>query len=420
MRRARSSSLLRRATASGRAAAQAGTVPKLSGFRHGTAARLRGETFRPNERVVVTALTADRSEAGGPSGGPRAAGSAQPSAPEPPCGKAFLRPCGRGAERPATARQCLARPCVPPRNDKQSLAKRGRAGSPPARPGRTAPRRLLTSRVTPRPGSKSAGREALEPDLCVPLVRVFTILFQHAWYPARCSGRRPLGRSRPSTGVRLSSNTATAGLEPMLTGTLARRERDASVGVRSTARRRLIPRPEHRAVRAVQRGAGRTSIWAEPAGRRDGRLRCMSPNDVTQNQADTPSWYGENRLGPVRSERCRRSCTGPVLQEAPRRSRVYCRSRPGTRLKYYPASRFGRDPKPLAVRRCERPAGVCSRRRPAWPVTAMSRPGGRVRADARLALLRPVRPVPNPSVNRLAGGNAEGRCPVSPRRLERR
>lgn len=93
-------------------AAQSGTVPKL---RLVTLQPLivRGESFRPHERVVVTAMT--------PSGGMRVVVRATSRGrfgatfrlPNQPCGKAFAVRAVGARSRPATL-SVPAPPCVPP------------------------------------------------------------------------------------------------------------------------------------------------------------------------------------------------------------------------------------------------------------------------------------------------------------------
>ncbi len=93
-------------------AAQSGTAPKL---RLVTVQPLvvRGESFRPGERVVVTAMT--------PSGAKRVVVRATSRGrlgaafglPNQPCGKAFAVRAVGAASRPATL-AVPAPPCVPP------------------------------------------------------------------------------------------------------------------------------------------------------------------------------------------------------------------------------------------------------------------------------------------------------------------
>ena len=75
---------------------------------------VRGEGFRPAERVIVTALTATgpkrvvvRATAKGRFG-------ATFRLPNQPCGKAFAVRAVRRAGEPGDARACPAQPCVPP------------------------------------------------------------------------------------------------------------------------------------------------------------------------------------------------------------------------------------------------------------------------------------------------------------------
>ena len=100
------------ATALAVPAAQAGTVPKL---RLVTVQPLvvRGESFRPNERVVVTALTAIGPKRLVVRATARGRFGATFRLPTQPCGKAFAVRAVGGQSRPATL-AVPGPPCVPP------------------------------------------------------------------------------------------------------------------------------------------------------------------------------------------------------------------------------------------------------------------------------------------------------------------
>jgi len=100
------------ATALAVPAAQAGTVPKL---RLVTAQPLvvRGESFRPSERVVVTALTAIGPRRAVVRATARGRFGATFRLPNQPCGKAFAVRAVGEQSRPATL-AVPGPPCVPP------------------------------------------------------------------------------------------------------------------------------------------------------------------------------------------------------------------------------------------------------------------------------------------------------------------
>lgn len=100
------------ATAFGLPTAQAGAVPKL---RLVTAQPLvvRGESFHPGERVVVTALTAIGPKRIVVHATARGRLGATFRLPNQPCGKAFAVRAVGSASRPATL-AVPGPPCVPP------------------------------------------------------------------------------------------------------------------------------------------------------------------------------------------------------------------------------------------------------------------------------------------------------------------